>query len=69
MYNSLGSNFRNTNTYNQDGTLHSVLEESGSNEQNYRPVRLSTWYYQPFTLLLSSQRSKIWKNSLSTWGK
>lgn len=67
VYNSLGSNFRNTNTYNQDGTLHSVLEESGSNEQNYRPVRLSTWYYQPFTLLLSSQRSKIWKNSLSTW--
>lgn len=67
VYNSLGSNFRNTNTYNEDGTLHSVLEESGSNEQNLRPVRLSTWYYQPYTLLLSSQRSKVWKNSLSTW--
>ncbi len=65
--NSFGTNFKNTNTYNVDGTLHSVLEEIESNDQKFHPVRLSTWYYQPATQVVSSQRSKVWKNSRSAW--
>lgn len=65
--NSLGTSFKNTNTYNEDGTLKSVLEEIENNEQRFLPVRLSTWYYEPAMKLLSSQRSKIWKSSRSAW--
>ncbi len=65
--NSFGTNFRNTNSYNADGSLHSVLEEAGPNDQNFSPVRQSTWYYQSPTQLVSSQRSKVWKSSISAW--
>ena len=61
------TNFKNTNTYNEDGTLKSVLEEIENNDKTFIPVRLSTWYYEPATKLLSSQRSKIWKNTRSAW--
>lgn len=66
-YNSFGSNFRNTNSYNADGSLQSVLEEIGINEVTFRPVRLTTWHYNPSNQSISSQRSKIWINSLSVW--
>ena len=65
--NPFGTNFKNTNTYNEDGTLKSVLEEIENNDKTFIPVRLSTWYYEPATKLLSSQRSKIWKNTRSAW--